>query len=136
VSVDAHKRVVERLFDEVWNARRFDVIEELYAPAFVADYRPYAPLRHGWQGVREMVERAWETMPDYHEELLSIVAEGDLVAVHLRIAGTQLGAWGPVPPTGRRLEFEEMLLLRFDPDHRVLHQRGIVDNLAGLARPA
>ena len=41
-----------------------------------------------------MVERAWETFPDYHEEMLAIVVEGDLAAVHLRITGTQHGAWG------------------------------------------
>jgi predicted ester cyclase len=79
-----------------------------------------------------MVERAWATMPDYHEEMLAVLVDGDRVAVHLRISGTQLGAWGPIPPTGRRLEFEEMLLLTFDEHGRVVHQRGIVDNLAGL----
>lgn len=79
-----------------------------------------------------MVERAWATFPDYHEELLALVAEGDRMAVHLRISGTQLGPWGPVPPTGRRLEFDEMLLLDFAADGRVAYQRGIVDNLAGL----
>jgi len=131
-AVAQHKHTVRRLFDEVWNARRIEVIPELYSPDYVVDYRPYAPLRHGWEAVNEMVERAWATFPDYHEELLALVAEGDQAAVHLRISGTQLGPWGPVPPTGRRLEFEEMLLLDFAPDGRVAHQRGIVDNLAGL----
>lgn len=127
-----HRATVRRLFDEVWNGRRFEVIEELYAPDFVADYTPYAPLSRGREAVREMVERAYATMPDYHEELLAMVVEGDVVAVHLRISGTQHGAWGPVPPTGRRLEFDEMLMMTFGPDGRVVHQRGIVDNLAGL----
>ena len=127
-----HQQLVQRLFDEVWNARRLDVIDELYAPSFVADYRPYAPLREGPEAVREMVERAWETFPDYHEDLLSLVVEGDRAAVHLRITGTQHGAWGVVPPTGRHVEFEEMILLTFGPDGRVVHQRGIADNLAAL----
>ncbi len=123
---------MRRLFDDVWNGRRLDLVDELYAPDFVADYRPYAPLRHGRSAVREMVVRAWTTFPDYHEEMLALVVEGDSAAVHLRISGTQTGAWGPIPPTSRRLEFEEILLLTFDPHERVLHQRGIVDNLTGL----
>ncbi len=127
-----HRATVHRLFDEVWNGRRFEVIDELFAPDFVADYRPYSPLRRGREAVRDMVERAYATMPDYHEELLAMVVEGDAAAIHLQISGTQLGAWGPLPPTGRRLEFEEMLIMRFAPDGRVVHQRGIVDNLAGL----
>jgi predicted ester cyclase len=123
---------VQRLFDEVWNGRRLDVVEDLYAPEFIVDYRPYAPLRRGYSAVREMVERAWTTFPDYHEEMLALVVEGNTAAVHLRITGTHAGAWGPIPPTGRRLEFEEILLLTFDPQGRVGHHRGIVDNLTGL----
>ena len=81
--------------------------------------------------MRGMVERAWETFPDYHEEMLAIVVEGDQAAVHLRITGTQQGA-GPLPATGRRVEFEEMILFTFGPDGRVVRQRGIADNLTAL----
>jgi steroid delta-isomerase-like uncharacterized protein len=127
-----NKAVVQRLFDEVWNARRLDVIDELYAEDYVVDYRPYAPLRTGRDAVREMVARAWETFPDYHEDLIAMVAEAERVAVHLRISGTQSGTWGPVPATGRHLEFDEMLILTFNDRGQVVHQRGIVDNPAGL----
>lgn len=132
MNVERNKSVVHRLFDEIWNGRQFEAIDELYAPDFVADYRPYAPLRVGRNSIRDMVERAYLTMPDYHEELLGMVAESDTVAVHLRISGTQLGDWGPIPPTGKRLEFDEMIFLTFNNSGQVVHQRGIVDNLAGL----
>ena len=46
MSVERNKAVVRRLF-EVWNTGALDDIEELYAVDYVADYRPYAPLRHG-----------------------------------------------------------------------------------------
>lgn len=59
---------MQRLFDDVWNGRRFDLIDEFYAAEYVVDYQPYTPLRHGREVVREMVERAYATMPDYHEE--------------------------------------------------------------------
>ena len=131
-SADDHKRVVRRLFDEVWNGRDLSVVAALYSPDFVADYRPYAPLRHGHDGVRTMVQGATTAFPDYHEELIAMAAEGEHVAVHLRITGTQLGPWGPLAPTGRRLQFEEMLWLRFDGEGRVIHQRGVVDNLNAL----
>ncbi len=127
-----HRAVVHRLFDEVWNGRRLEVIDDLYSPDLVFDYRPYGPLRHSRESVRDAVERAWVAFPDYHEELLSMVAEDWRVAVHLRTTGTQLGQWGPLPPTGKHLEFEEMILLEFDSTGRVVHQRGIVDNLNAL----
>ena len=132
MSVEDNKRTVRRLFDEVWNERRLEPIEELYARTVVIDYRPYSPLQEGHDAVRGMVERSWASFPDYHEELLGLVAEDNRVAVHLLITGTQHGAWGPVPPTGRHLEFEEMLFLTFDANARVVHQRGIADNILGL----
>ena len=50
-----NKAVVQRLFDEVWNARRLDVIDELYAEDYVVDYRPYAPCER----VETQSERWW-----------------------------------------------------------------------------
>ena len=131
MSVEANKAIVRRLFDEVWNTGRLDAIEELYAPDYVADYRPYKPLRRGHAAIREMVQGAYATFPDYHEQLEQMVAEGDTVAVRLTITGTQLGWWGVVAPTGKKVRFEEMLILRI-VDGKVVEQRGIVDNLAAL----
>jgi hypothetical protein len=64
VNIERNKAVVRRLFDEIWNGRQFEVTEALYGPDYVADYRPYAPLRVGRDSVRDMVERAYLTMPD------------------------------------------------------------------------
>jgi hypothetical protein len=51
MNIERNKAVVHRLFDEIWNAREFEAIDELYAPDYVADYRPYAPLRVGRDSV-------------------------------------------------------------------------------------
>jgi predicted ester cyclase len=122
-----HKAVVQRLFDDVWNGRRFEAIAELYDEEYVSDYRPYA-LRRGHAGLRRAVENAWAAFPDFHEELLDLVAEGDRVVVHLRGSGTHTRPWGPIAPTGKALAWEEILILTFR-DGRVVHQRGIVDNV-------
>jgi predicted ester cyclase len=126
-----HEALIRALTDVIWNGRALDRIAEFYCPDFVADYRPYAPLREGHAGIRAMVEGAWTTFPDYREELHEVIGAGDRVAVHLTITGTQLGAWGPLPPTGRHASFEEIVLLGIR-DGRVHRQRGIVDNLHAL----
>jgi predicted ester cyclase len=51
--------------------------------------------------------------------------------IRLAITGTQLGARGPLPPTGRRVRYEEILILRIR-DGQVVAQRGIADNLSAL----
>jgi steroid delta-isomerase-like uncharacterized protein len=131
MSIERNKAVVHRLFDEVWNTGRLDAIEELYAVDYVVDYRPYAPLRRGHDAIKDMVRRAYVAFPDFHEELQEMIAEGDKVVVRFTITGTQLGQWGPLPPTGKPVSFEEIVILRF-VDGKVAEQRGLPDNLAAL----
>ena len=131
MSIEENKAIVRRVFDEVWNTGTLEKIEELSAPDFVADYRPYAPLRTGLEGIKDMVRRAWTTFPDYHEELEELVAEGDTVVARFLITGTQQGHWGPLPPTGKQVRFEEMVILRL-VNGKVIGQRGIVDALHAL----
>jgi predicted ester cyclase len=128
---EENKTVVREITEQIWNSRRLDRIPEYYAADFVADYRPYAPLREGHEAVRGMVERACAAFPDYHEELDELIAEGDRVVARFTISGTQHGQWGAVPPTGKRVEFEEIVILELR-DRRVVRQRGIADNLTAL----
>ena len=127
---EQNKRLVREITDVIWNGRDLDRIAEFYAPDFVGDYRPYA-LREGHAGVRAMVEGAWTAFPDYHEEVHELIAEGDRVVIHLTISGTQQGQWGPLPATGKRVAFDEIVVLQIR-DGKVLKQRGIVDNLSAL----
>lgn len=130
-AVERNNALVRELTEVVWNRRDLDRIPDFYAPDFVADYRPYSALREGHEGIRRMVEGAWTAFPDYHEELHELIAEGDRVVVHLTISGTQNGQWGPLPPTGKRVQFEEIVILHIR-DGKVRRQRGIPDNLNAL----
>jgi steroid delta-isomerase-like uncharacterized protein len=125
-----NKKLVREITEVVWNRRGLDRIAEFYALDFVGDYRPYA-LREGHEGIRAMVEGAWTAFPDFHEEVHELIAEGDRVVVHLTISGTQQGQWGPLPATGKRAQFDEIVILQIR-DGKVLRQRGIVDNLSAL----
>ena len=78
-----------------------------------------------------MVQRAWTAFPDYHEELHQLIAEGNLVVAELTISGTQTGQWGGVPPTGKRIQFDEIVILEIK-DGKVIRQRGVADNLTAL----
>jgi predicted ester cyclase len=129
-AVERNKALVRELTEVVWNQRGLDRIPDFYRPDFVGDYRPYA-LRQGHEGIRTSVAGAWTAFPDYHEQILELIGEGDRVVVHLAISGTQRGQWGPLPPTGKRVQFEEIVILQIR-DGKVLRQRGIVDNLNAL----
>ena len=128
---EATKALIHEITEEIWNGRHLVRIPEFFSEACVADYRPYAPPRTGHDAIRGMVERAWIAFPDYHEELHEVLADGDQAAARITISGTQLGQWGVLPPTGRHVEFDEIIVFQVQ-NGRVVHQRGIADNLTAL----
>lgn len=128
---ETNRAIVTALTEEIWNQARLDRIPHYYAPEYVADYRPYAPLRHGHDSIRGMIQRAHAAWSNYHEQLHTLVAEADRVVAHFTISGIQTGPWGTLAPTNKPASFDEIVILTLR-EGRVIHQRGVVDNLGAL----
>ncbi|MGD8869170.1 MAG: ester cyclase, partial [Gemmatimonadales bacterium] len=73
------------------------------------------------------------TFPDYHEEIESLLGEGDFVAWRSRGTGTQKGVMGPFPATDKRMEVVIIGMHRFQ-DGRVAETWTSWDNLAVLTQ--
>ena len=78
-----------RWFEEVWNQRRQESIEELMAPDAYGhveggEYR-------GPAGFREMQQMFLSALPDVRIEIEDILADGDRAAVRWRARGTHSG---------------------------------------------
>lgn len=109
-----NKTIVRQLIDEVMNAGRLDMIDELYAPTLASAARRWiAPFR--------------ESFPDMHMEIVDLIAEGDQVVGRFRCSGTHLGVWLGHPPTGRRFSrIDEVYIFRIE-NGRIIHAWGIED---------
>lgn len=94
------KSVVRRMIDEVMNAGRLDVIDELYAPqAAPGAWRWITPFR--------------DSFPDVTMEIVDLIAEGEQVVGRFRCSATNLAQWRGQPPTGRRFErVDEVYIFR------------------------
>jgi predicted ester cyclase len=62
----------------------------------------------------QYLEDEHQTYPDAHEELLDIFSSGSKVAARHLFTGTQLGALGPYPPTGKRVRSVYIALYRVE----------------------
>ncbi|MDP9368663.1 MAG: ester cyclase, partial [Chloroflexota bacterium] len=75
-----NKAIVRRLVDEVLNAGRMDVVDELYAPSLApAAKRWIAPFR--------------SSFPDVHMDVVELIAKDDKVVGRFKCSGTHLGSW-------------------------------------------
>src|ERR687889_198846 len=62
--------------------------------------------------VKRLFMEFYTAFPDWREEIVQLVAEGDTVAGRFRCTGTHLGEFLGEAPTGRRMEVEEVFFLR------------------------
>jgi steroid delta-isomerase-like uncharacterized protein len=105
-------RLARRWFEEVWNQRRTDTIDELLTDESVS-YSESGPLR----GKQEFKERAHavflSAFPDLRITVEGTVAEGDEVVVRWSVTGTHLGDGLGFPATGRAVSFRGVTWIRF-----------------------
>lgn len=97
-TTSANKRLVHRLVDEVMNARRFELLDGLAAERL-------APK------LRTAYEQLVTAFPDWRQQVLHLVEEGDTIAAHMRCTGRQLGEWQGAEATGRAMDVDEVAFL-------------------------
>ena len=104
-SVDNNKEVIRRLA-MAFNQNDLDVIDELIAPEFVLHGNAMVPqgLR-GPEEFRELCVRLRGAMPDAYHPIDNLIAERDVVLIHLIFQGTFSNEWQGMRPTGERVSF-------------------------------
>jgi predicted ester cyclase len=109
------KAVVGRLIDEVINAGRLDIIDEIYTPQM-------APAARRW------ISPFRESFPDAQVEVVDLIAEGEKVVGRFRCSATNLGPWRGNPPTGRRFKQVDEVYIYRVRDGRITEAWGLEDN--------
>ncbi len=96
MTTDENKQISRRIAEEGFGAGNFAVLDELAAPGPAAESR----------ATFEMIRAAF---PDLQVTVEDEIAEGDKVAIRVRLAGTHqgplAGPMGTFPPTGKRAEW-------------------------------
>ncbi len=131
--LDANKELVRR-FAAAINAADWDAFDELLTPDFArhSQATPDVQVRSRDQ-FKAIQESFLETVPDQQVRLEMLVAEADKVAAYAVHSGTQTGAMGQIPPTGRSFESRFMSIFRIE-DGRIAELWVEWDNLAILSQ--
>lgn len=107
--------------------RMVEAINEGTEAAFVEGaFAPRAARRVG-----RLFAEFRSAFPDWHEEAVQLVAEGDTVAGRFRCSGTHLGEFLGEAPTGKRMDVEEVFFLRAEGG-RFVEFWGLEDSLGRM----
>lgn len=107
MAVEDNKELVRRFYREVINERDVDAVDTLLS----ADFTHNGEAR-GREGQKEAVRVFLGAFEPLTNEILLILAEGDLVAAHQRWTGTHVGPFAGVDATGRTVSFRSTAVLR------------------------
>jgi steroid delta-isomerase-like uncharacterized protein len=103
-----NKAIVRRLYEEVWNKRKVELLDELISPSHALHLQDpqLSPSQIGPEGYKREVARFVTGFPDLRFTVEDTVAEDDMVAVSWIISGTHKGEFWEIPPTGKRMSLE------------------------------
>ena len=106
LSLEKNKAII-RKYIEALNKRNLKVLDELMAP----DYVDRALQVHGLEANKQAFTTTIKGLPDWHETVEDIVAEGDKVWLRFKGSGTHKGELrgvlapsGALAPTGRKFK--------------------------------
>ena len=95
------KNLVRRMYEEVWNKGRLEVIDEICALGYVG-IGPYGD-ELGPESVKRGVASRRTAFPDIHVTIEDMIAEADKVIARLTFRGTHRGEFQGIPPTDKEV---------------------------------
>lgn len=113
----AANKAAWRLALEQLSAGDVDGFVQVFAPGYVRHCQAMSPQLqkiHGPAAMRDWLLGNRTAFPDYREDLEDIVGEGNMLAWRSVGTGTQQGAFGPFPASGRRLSIVIIGMHRFE----------------------
>ncbi len=103
-------------------------IDELFEP----DVQIRMPIQAaGTQAIKELFGRLRQGLPDLHITVEDLIADRDKVVGRNSVTGTHLGEYLGLPPTGKSVAYNEMIMFRFAGD-RIAETWGVIDVLSQM----
>ena len=101
--VSENEAIVRRWFDQVWNKKRLDVVDELLAPTTIDHGLP--DVGPGRGAFRHYAEQFLQAFPDLYVAIEELRGDGDMVEVRGVYRATHKGTWAGHKATGNKVEW-------------------------------
>lgn len=129
MSVEENKALFRRLVEEVFNKGNMSTIDEFLAPNFVEREVLPPGTPSGREGVKQLTMMFRTAFPDFNVSIDDMIAEGDKIVARTTWSGTQKGEFMGIPPSGKRVSFDVIDIIRISEGKGVEHW-GVMDSSA------
>jgi predicted ester cyclase len=117
---EENKRLVRNFFEEVWNNKNLDLLDEVYSPDFVLHAlwqntsAGGAIEAHGIEPAKKVIGGWLAGFPDMTVTVDDQVAEGDRVGSRHTSTGTHTETFMGMAPTGKKATITGMTITRIE----------------------
>jgi steroid delta-isomerase-like uncharacterized protein len=101
-----NKNIVRRLYDEVWNKRKLDLVAGLISPSHALNDPFVSGSQVGPELYRRRILELTASFPDLRFTLDDLIAEKDKVVAAWVISATHKGEFMNIPATGKKVSVE------------------------------
>lgn len=130
MSTEDNKNLIRRFYEEVFNKKNVAALDAFYAPDHV-DHTLPPGMPTSPEGTKQGIAMIMTALPDLHVTIEDMIAEGDKVVTRFTTHGTQQGAFGSIPPTGKRVAITTIEITRV-ADGKIVEDWGLDDRLGML----
>ena len=106
MSITENKALVRRLYDEVWNKRRLEIVNEFISPSHALSGSLFSDSSVGPNAYKRIVTEFIAAFPDLRFTVGDMIAEKDHVAVSWTISGTHKREFRGVAPTHKKISVD------------------------------
>jgi steroid delta-isomerase-like uncharacterized protein len=123
------RAIALRWMVEIWQQGNVEAVDELHAPDFI-DHSPAGGRNADNEGFKAGIRNHYRAFPDFYAatEELAIDEAAGKVTILWAATGTHVGEYLGVAPTGRRIAFRGIEILRIEND-RVAERWGEWDGM-------
>jgi steroid delta-isomerase-like uncharacterized protein len=100
------KALVRRLYEEVWNKRRLEIVHEIISPSHALNDPQLTGSAVGPDAYKRQVTQFIAAFPDLKITIAEVVAEKDKVVVSWVVSGTHKREFRGIPATNRKVTID------------------------------
>ena len=126
VNLDANRDAVKK-YHQVWSNGQVTELDKILAPAFVCHFINGIEWK-GIGGAKNEITSHRKSFPDWNEEIVDIISEGDKVVTRYKSTGTQQGTFNGLDSTGKKVTIYETSIYRI-ANGKIVEQWGFPDAL-------
>ncbi len=101
-----NKVIVRRLYEEVWNKRRLELVDEIISPSHALHDPNVSGSAVGPEAYKRQVTRFITAFPDLRLTIEDIVGENEKLAVAWTISGTHRGEFMGITATNKKVSVD------------------------------